>query len=244
MLLRRIMKHVKEQNWTAIALDFAIVVIGVFIGLQVSDWSNNRADMNREATYLAALQDDFQTIIFELESNIVEYEGIVEAMSFLLAESRKSEAVSSIEELNRAAQHLISMVGTEVVSDTYANLTGSGDLAIIRNREIKTAMASFFAQYEVVNLVATTHELQLVNIYQPYVIANLDYVGFLPDDRGLQPPPGFKPELIASHLQSDEFRNLVAVKWDIATDLRNVLNSALLDARQVETLLSKEVSRR
>ena len=47
MILSRVIKHVKEQNWTAVVLDFVIVVLGVFIGLQVQDWNtarNARAD--------------------------------------------------------------------------------------------------------------------------------------------------------------------------------------------------------
>jgi hypothetical protein len=30
MLLSRVVEHVKAQNWTAIVIDFVIVVIGVF----------------------------------------------------------------------------------------------------------------------------------------------------------------------------------------------------------------------
>jgi hypothetical protein len=44
MLLRRITEHVKAQNWTAVALDFVIVVMGVFIGIQVSNWNATRSD--------------------------------------------------------------------------------------------------------------------------------------------------------------------------------------------------------
>jgi hypothetical protein len=44
VLLRRITEHVKAQNWTAVALDFLIVVVGVFIGIQVSNWNGNQAD--------------------------------------------------------------------------------------------------------------------------------------------------------------------------------------------------------
>ena len=32
MLLRRISRHVNEQNWIAVCLDVAIVFVGVFIG--------------------------------------------------------------------------------------------------------------------------------------------------------------------------------------------------------------------
>ena len=35
MILRRVIKHVRNQEWTAIAIDFVIVVLGVFLGLQV-----------------------------------------------------------------------------------------------------------------------------------------------------------------------------------------------------------------
>ena len=36
MLLRRITKHITEQNWFAVFIDFLIVVVGVFIGIQVA----------------------------------------------------------------------------------------------------------------------------------------------------------------------------------------------------------------
>jgi len=42
MLLRRITKHVKDENWFAVALDFVIVVSGVFIGLQLGNGNEAR----------------------------------------------------------------------------------------------------------------------------------------------------------------------------------------------------------
>ena len=44
MRLRRINEHVKTQNWFAVGLDFVIVVVGVFIGIQVSNWNEARGD--------------------------------------------------------------------------------------------------------------------------------------------------------------------------------------------------------
>ncbi|MEL6568824.1 MAG: DUF6090 family protein [Pseudomonadota bacterium] len=58
MLLRRITKHVKEQNWFAVGIDFVIVVIGVVIGIQVSNWNETRTDTNREKVILTDLLDD------------------------------------------------------------------------------------------------------------------------------------------------------------------------------------------
>lgn len=63
MLLQRVIKHVKAQNWTAVALDFVIVVMGVFMGLQVQQWSAARADRDAEEIAL-------QRLIVEYEKNL------------------------------------------------------------------------------------------------------------------------------------------------------------------------------
>ena len=55
MLLRRITQHVKEQNWFAVGLDFVIVVFGVFIGLQVANWNDGRAERVQASDLMARM---------------------------------------------------------------------------------------------------------------------------------------------------------------------------------------------
>ena len=52
MILRRIIAHFRKQEWTAIALDFLIVVLGVFVGLQVNNWNEARTERAKEHGYL------------------------------------------------------------------------------------------------------------------------------------------------------------------------------------------------
>ncbi len=42
MRLRNVTKNVKEQNWFAVFLDFLIVVLGVFMGIQLGNWNQAR----------------------------------------------------------------------------------------------------------------------------------------------------------------------------------------------------------
>ena len=42
MILRRLTENLRAQNWTAITIEFLIVVIGVFIGTQVANWNQGR----------------------------------------------------------------------------------------------------------------------------------------------------------------------------------------------------------
>lgn len=52
------MEHVRAQNWTAIVLDFVIVVVGVFIGIQVSNWNDSLAFEKRERVLLRELHGE------------------------------------------------------------------------------------------------------------------------------------------------------------------------------------------
>jgi hypothetical protein len=55
-MLRRVIEHVREQNWTAIGIDFVIVIFGVFIGIQVSNWNTDRSEIARERLLLGELR--------------------------------------------------------------------------------------------------------------------------------------------------------------------------------------------
>ena len=243
MILRRLADSIRRQDWFTVLLEVVIVVIGVFIGIQVANWNEMRTQNALEMSYLIALHEDFGTVMAELESDIASYEATANAMTLLLEQSRKDAWDVPLATLNDAVRNLIVMEGTPIVSATYLNLTGSGDLAIIRSQEVKNAISSFFGKRDVIGLVSQTHEMQLVTIFQPYIISNLDYVSLLREGRGMQASDGFEPERIVEVLQTPEFRNVVAAKWDTVTDLRNLLNLALMDARAVGKLLSEEIER-
>ena len=63
MILRRVIEHFKKQEWTAIALDFLIVVVGVFVGMQVTNWNEARADRATVVRHLSEIAEDLQAQI-------------------------------------------------------------------------------------------------------------------------------------------------------------------------------------
>jgi hypothetical protein len=63
MLLRKVTLHVREQNWTAVFIDFVIVVVGVFVGLQVQDWNELRKDRIEEQQLLGRLLEEAALLI-------------------------------------------------------------------------------------------------------------------------------------------------------------------------------------
>ncbi|MBX3430701.1 MAG: hypothetical protein KF779_14050 [Hyphomonadaceae bacterium] len=60
MMLRRVMEHLRKQEWTAIAIDFVIVVLGVFVATQVSNWNEEREAAIRRDQIVATLVADLR----------------------------------------------------------------------------------------------------------------------------------------------------------------------------------------
>jgi len=67
MILRRAAEHFRKQDWTAIGIVFVLLVLGVFLGIQVSNWNAERHDRALEATYLSSLVEDIRSDVAESE---------------------------------------------------------------------------------------------------------------------------------------------------------------------------------
>ena len=94
MILRRITEHVKAQNWFAVGLDFLIVVVGVFIGIQVANWNDTLGERKREAQIL-------QNIATDLQSDIESYAlGIDSTLNKIAVITYIVERVSNMEPTN------------------------------------------------------------------------------------------------------------------------------------------------
>ena len=46
MILRRITANFRRQDWMAVVIELVIVILGVFIGIQVSNWNQAQRLIN------------------------------------------------------------------------------------------------------------------------------------------------------------------------------------------------------
>lgn len=58
MILRRLSQSLREQNWTAIVIEFVLLVAGVFLGIQAANWNEQRTQRLQEHSFLAQLHDE------------------------------------------------------------------------------------------------------------------------------------------------------------------------------------------
>ena len=64
MILRRITKHVKDQNWFAVCLDFFIVLAGILIAFQITNWNEAKSERIELARTEIALQNELSRNYF------------------------------------------------------------------------------------------------------------------------------------------------------------------------------------
>jgi hypothetical protein len=96
MILRRVIEHVREQNWTAIAIDFVIVVLGVFVGLQVNNWNAANADRREIARYLDDIASDVQADLEELSRTEAASRDRIAASAYVLRKAGFAEQVTEL----------------------------------------------------------------------------------------------------------------------------------------------------
>ena len=235
MLLRRFTAHIRQENWFAVVLDLLVVVVGLFLGLQIDNWWEGRKEAKLEVAYIIEINEDLDLDKASLQLSIVALEEIVSNMVFLLEQSVLTTPSATVADLNRRFISIHSMPTFIPVSRSYSNLTGSGDLRLIRSRSLKSALADYYAASELTGLVQTTHELELVETFQPYVIEYFDYAAVAPSRGDSLPiPPPVDENLILDVLATRQFRNIMVQKWNIASDL---LNQHSIMLQQTDELL-------
>jgi hypothetical protein len=77
MILRRLSQSLKEQNWTAIGIEFILLVVGVFLGIQVANWNEERERNKQSEVYTERLKADLReeawgyTLVIEYNKDVL-----------------------------------------------------------------------------------------------------------------------------------------------------------------------------
>lgn len=168
MLLRRITDHVRAQNWTAIAIDFVIVVVGVFIGIQVSNWNEDRQNANRTQNYFSRLIDDLDSERRALLARL-DYMAVTDGYG------QTALAAFNDPSAKRTSQFLIALYQASqiwtysVQRATYDEILSSGVAEVIPEPELRTHLANFYLNAEATRqvIVTTTPYRQQIRLYLP-----------------------------------------------------------------------------
>ncbi len=214
-----------SQNKTAKYLKYAIgeiflVVIGILIALQINNWNESNKNKSIEKVYLKELLEDFEINLKKSQNTIDKIAGTLPKLISLLEQSTLEKPTISIDSLNKNFSLMSSMPAYISTDRTYNNLIGSGDFKLMTNASLKSKIADYYKYVDLIKLVQSTHEMDLVNTFQPYIIEYLDYqaVPWLRvEDYPL--PPAVDKNRILNVIKDQKFRNIITLKIHILADL-------------------------
>jgi hypothetical protein len=172
MILRRVVEHLRQQHWTAIGIELVIVVLGVFIGTQVSNWNDDRIERNLARGDLSQIAADLRSQV-EFQRNLessakmriaaVDYIhqqafGIRLPTTLRLAtETWKAPAVEPFPP--GQMDNLLGSVNLVRVSqrsrNAYQSLISSGRMAQLQNRALVAQLQAYYGEYDDMLTTAT-----------------------------------------------------------------------------------------
>ena len=142
MLLRRISKHVKDQNWFAVGIDFVIVVVGVFIGIQVANWNDARAERAEERAIVLQLIAEAHETNVRIANNAAEdaerLSAAIRAHGALKADSLNVEETA---QLHQDLMALGPWQGVDFVTAGLNRLIDADRLSLISDPELQLAIS-------------------------------------------------------------------------------------------------------
>lgn len=149
MILRRITEHVKAQNWTAVGLDFVIVVTGVFIGIQVSNWNEVRRDHAEEKVILGRLSEEISANLEATDQAVDSHrrrEQIIR--NVVQALQGDPETMPEGSKVQTALCRWFVVPTSSIATDSFDEVVSAGKLGLIRDAETRRLIMAAYASHK------------------------------------------------------------------------------------------------
>lgn len=162
LLLARLAQRLRAQDWLAAGIEVTIVVLGVFLGFQVTEWNEYRQDRSRERSYMANVASDLRDDVAEMDENSRTAASRMAALSALLHEVdgweppneyRSSRYAIKIEETPPFDEDAGYRIGLEsfILSTldgnrfAYNTLIAGDGLEIVRDKALLREVQAYYA---------------------------------------------------------------------------------------------------
>jgi hypothetical protein len=169
LILRRVISHVREQQWTAIAIDFLIVVAGVFIGIQFSNWNDARLHEKAAQIYIERVSEDLLANQEDLRQRLTYFRQTrSHALATLeaLREPRDKLGVEFLIDVYQASQIVPRGFGRE----TYDEIISVGANSAISDVAVRKRIANYYS-----SISAQLTTIETVTSYRELIRSNMPY---------------------------------------------------------------------
>lgn len=165
MILRRIATAIKTQDWFQVTVEILIVVIGIFLGLQVTDWNDGREAKADEDRFIGYMIADIENTITEIADSDEFYNDQISAGERLLELLEGDElAPEDIEDF----EYGLGSIGFNNGVDNYLRSMQNDDLDQILGPDMRRTINNFLGKLNVNKTIILGNRTSIFNI-APYV---------------------------------------------------------------------------
>lgn len=141
MILRRLSANLRSQNWVAIAIEFLLVVLGVFFGIAAANWNEERLAKRETAQLLTQLDGQLAGFIDYIES-LGPYYEVAGRYGDRAAAAWEGDPSVSDEEFVIAAYQASQVNGISNNADVWGAIFGAENLRDIEDPVIRSNLGS------------------------------------------------------------------------------------------------------
>lgn len=146
MVLHKFMRGLRERDWGAVAMEIFIVVIGVIIALQVSNWNDDRKDASRGDEYLRRMQNELHGDIRQLGDISAFWAAVNTQGMAALAHAEHGTLLEGSAWKTLLAYYQASQIWPyRKDNTTFQEIRASGEFGLIRDQALRARISSHYA---------------------------------------------------------------------------------------------------
>ena len=172
MILRRLAQNLKQQNWTAIWIEFVLLVAGVFLGLQVSNWNEERETKQRAAVFTERLRDDLRKEAWAYE-DLIQYSRETNASQRRVLDALAGDVALSEDQFLISAYRATQYIYNVRFRATYDELVSTGAIGLISDDKLRDTAMSIFTTPLLDQILQGARESEYRHLFRETVSAEV-----------------------------------------------------------------------
>jgi len=245
MRLRSLTKHIRDQNWFAVAIDFFIVVVGILLAFQITNWNEARSDGQLRMSYLERLESDLTQTIDYLSKNEDAIEQKIEIVDSFAAKLN-NQKIGEGELIRSTADYFTrgtALSDFKVFRSTFDELRASGNLEILQSDKLSETLMTLNTNYAGKNedLLVNTNWILPAEVE---LVTGFDWFRF--DELAMHLFPSKSSVEIATdiRLNEDRLRRHAALHYWHAHNLKSNYRVMIEQSQGALSLVQQELKKR
>ncbi|HKI75001.1 MAG TPA: hypothetical protein VJ998_10170 [Pseudomonadales bacterium] len=141
MMLKRAIEHMRQQHWTGVFIELVIVILGVFIGLQASNWNEARQENAHAQRVIRDLAADMAEIRKQGDYYVGLYGGDMQSLDRVVTFfDSDAAAPANRKQFEKDLVTIISVAPPISRSPTMVELLSSGEIGLIKDESLRRSL--------------------------------------------------------------------------------------------------------